>query len=323
VRLRVYHRTRYTYPTPAKESHNEARLMPLSDEDQTCLDFRLSTTPPTRVFAYDLPTGRVHHFHLRPPHTELTIHAESLVVTHRRDPFQGLQLATDDSAFYNLEAVRQRYYEYLAPTDRVHLHPETDRIAVVAHKQTGASTASFLIALTRLLYRVLSYTPGATNVNSTIQHVLEHKSGVCQDFAHLMLAICRRQGIPARYVSGYLYTGERRTDNTVTTEESGQEILPLEAGDGAGTIDRSLQSNSGEVSPEAFVGGDAMHAWVECLLPSGEWRGFDPTNNQVTNDYYVKVHYGRDYGDVPPLRGVYRGPFAHSMDVSVRVVREG
>ena len=297
--------------------------MPLSDEDQTCLDFRLSTTPSTRIFAYDLPTGRVHHFDLRAPHTDLAINAESLVVTHRRDPFQGLQLATDDSAFYTLEGVKQRYYEYLLPTERVHLHPETDRIAAVAHKQTGVGTASFLIALTRLLHRVIAYKPGATNVYSTIQHVLEHKSGVCQDFAHLMIAICRRQGIPARYVSGYLFTGERRADNEIAPDTEGQETLSFEEMPAGGTIDRSLHSHEEEVSPEAFVGGDAMHAWVECLLPSGEWRGFDPTNNIVTNDYYVKVHYGRDYGDVPPLRGVYRGPFAHSMDVSVRVVKEG
>jgi len=278
--------------------------MPLSDEDQTCLDFRLTTTPPAHVFAYDLPSGRVHHFDVRSPHMELVVAAESLVVTHRHDPFAGLQLVTEDSAFYSLEGIRQRYCEYLAPTERVHLHPETDRIAAIARKQTGAGTASFLIALTRLLYRVIAYKPGATNVNSTIQHVLEHKSGVCQDFAHLMLAICRRQGIPARYVSGYLYTGGRKTEH-----------LSIERGEN--------DEANGETPSDTLVGGDAMHAWVECLLPGETWHGFDPTNNVLTNDYYVKVHYGRDYGDVPPIRGVYHGPFARSLDVSVRVVKEG
>src|SRR5437868_6691715 len=98
--------------------------MPLSDSDQTCLDFRLSTTPPTRLAAYDLPTGRVHHFNLRAPHSELTIRAESLVVTYRHDPFATLPLTGDDGEFYQRDGVRQRYAEYLAPTERVPLHPE-------------------------------------------------------------------------------------------------------------------------------------------------------------------------------------------------------
>jgi len=270
--------------------------MPLSDEDQTCLDFRLTSSPVARVFAYDLPSGRVHHFNIRAPHSELAIVAESLVVTHRHDPFIGLQLDTDDREFYQREGVRQRHAEFLAPTSRVPLVEDTDRIAAIARRDSGGSTASFLIRLTRALYRVLTYTPGATHVNTSLEIILEHRQGVCQDFAHLMLAICRRQGIPARYVSGYLYTGEE----TVGEEER----LVTQV-------------------PGSLVSGDAMHAWVECLLPDGQWRGFDPTNNLLTNDHYVKVHYGRDYGDVPPVTGVYHGPFSHTLDVAVRVLREG
>jgi transglutaminase-like putative cysteine protease len=297
VRLRITHTTRYIYPAPARESHNEVRLMPLSDDDQTCLDFRLSLTPEARLFAYDLPSGRVHHFNIRAPHSELTMVADSLVATHRHDPFIGLQLERDDREFYRREGIRQRYAEYLAPTARVPFVADTDRIAAVARRQSGGSTASFLIGLTRALYRVLTYAPGATNVNSSLLQVLEQKQGVCQDFSHLMLAICRRQGIPARYVSGYLFTGETTT----------------------GTEEERLTAQV----PGTLVSGDAMHAWVECLLPDEQWRGFDPTNNLLANDHYVKVHHGRDYGDVPPARGVYHGPFSHTLDVSVRVVREG
>ncbi len=304
MRLRLYHTTHYNYPSPAMDSHNEVRLMPLSDSEQTCLDFRLTTAPATPIFAYDLPTGRVHHFDIRAPHRELSIVAESLVVTHHHDPFQGLNLTEDDSAFYRQATVQERFSEYLAPTERVLLHPETERIAAVARKQAGIGSASFLVALTRLLYRVIAYTPGATTVNSSIQHVLEQKSGVCQDFAHLMLAVCRRQHIPARYVSGYLYTGGRVEDYPMEIPEEGETPHPA----------ASLRTNP--------TGGDAMHAWVECLLPDGKWHGFDPTNNLLTNQNYVKVHYGRDYGDVPPLRGIYRGPLARSMDVAVRVLRE-
>lgn len=184
------------------------------------------------------------------------------------------------------------------------LPPETQRIAAVARKQTGGSTASFLIALTRLLNRVFTYSPGATHVNTPLAQVLEHKQGVCQDFTHLMLAVCRQQHIPARYVSGYLYTGEDRT-----------ETLHEALGDPNSPDPKARRD-------DRLISGDAMHAWMECLLPDGQWHGFDPTNNLLTNDHYIKVHFGRDYGDVPPVRGVYRGPFAHTLDVSVRVVQE-
>lgn len=303
MRLRISHTTRYVYPTAATESHNEVRLMPLSDDDQTCLDFRLNVTPAVRIFAYDLPSGRVHFFDTRSPHDELAIQAESLVVTHRQNPFLFLPPGDEDGAFYRRESIRQDYAEFLTSTDRVQLHPETDRIAAIAHNQaSGAGTVPFLMALNRQLYRVLFYRPGTTNVDTTIQHVLDHREGVCQDFAHLMLAICRRQGIPARYVSGYLYTGESRPH------------------DGDGIVESSEYADPDE--PHGLVSGSAMHAWVECLLPDNRWHGFDPTNNLLANDFYVKVHTGRDYGDVPPVRGVYRGPSAHTLEVAVRVVSD-
>ena len=103
---------------------------------------------------------------------------------------------------------------FLTPTERVPFVEETERIALVAQKQSSGSAASFLIALTRLLHRVFTYAPGATNVNTSIVQVLEQKQGVCQDFAHLMLAVCRKRGIPARYISGYLYTGAEKEDES-------------------------------------------------------------------------------------------------------------
>lgn len=274
--------------------------MPVSDDDQTCLDFRLKTMPAAVQFAYDLPTGRVHHFDIRSPHRELKIEAESLVVTHRANPFALLPHTEDDENFYSQEHVRSGYAEYLMPTTLVQLHPETDRIAAVARKQSGPGTTSFLKALTRRLHRVLSYKPGATRVDSSILHVLEKNEGVCQDFAHLMLSICRRQSIPSRYVSGYLFTGRAAEDN-----ESGKSSL-----------NESFDTSAGLIS------GDAMHAWVECLLPDNRWHGFDPTNNLLTNDHYIKVHFGRDYTDVTPIRGIYRGSASHSLDVTVQIIHD-
>ena len=306
--------------------------MPLSDIDQACLDFRLTTTPHAPIFAYDLPTGRVHHFNVKSRHSELILRAESVVITHHHNPFVKLQLIADDMEFYRRPDVRQAYYEYLQPTRRVPLEPETDRIAAVAHKQAGVGAASFLIALTRLLHRAFTYAPGTTTVNTSLQQVLENKQGVCQDFAHLMLSVCRKQGIPARYVSGYLYTGEHSASDSSTSEtntgrraDEERDSGPLAVsgtGEAVETLTDTKNRETPEDNPEGLVSGNAMHAWVECLMPDGHWRGFDPTNNVVTNDYYVKVHVGRDYGDVLPVRGLYRGPFAHTLDVSVQVRRE-
>ena len=298
--------------------------MPLSDADQICLDFRLTTSPPARVFAYDLPLGRVHHFNVRERHQELKICAESLVVTQAANPFAQLQLVTDDTDFYLRPEIRQKYYEYLQPTRRVPFASETDRIATVARKQAGIGTASMLISLTRLLHRAFSYSPGSTTVNTSLQQVLENKQGVCQDFAHLMLSVCRKQGIPARYVSGYLYTGEQEPSSASETntgrraDDQNIEATSLHAMDSAAASAPSSRENDAK----GLVSGNAMHAWVECLMPNEQWRGFDPTNNMVTNDFYVKVHHGRDYGDVLPVRGLYRGPFAHTLDVSVHVLSE-
>ncbi|HLH81146.1 MAG TPA: transglutaminase family protein [Chthonomonas sp.] len=289
MQLCVRHTTRYAYPAAVRDSYNELRLMPVSDNNQTCRTFELDIEPKARIFSYELPSGTVHHFNIRAPHNALTIRAYSEVTTHIQDPFVGLQMHEDDSEFYAREGVRQRFYDYLSPTPLVPLTPETDRIAQLARRQAGGpATATFLIALIRLLHRVLEYAPGSTRVDTPIQQVLQQKRGVCQDFAHLMLAICRRQRIPSRYVSGYIYTGSG-------TKESGWS------------------------EEKHLIGGDAMHAWVECLLPDGAWHGFDPTNNLVVNGHYIKVHHGRDYYDVSPIRGVYHGPADHQMETSVRV----
>jgi len=278
--LHVYHRTLYRYPTPATESHNELRLMPWNDDAQTRLDFRLTVRPSAPVFSYRLPGGTVHHFNVREPHTELEIVAEARVETRRTNPFESLNLLDDDWEFYRRFSVQQDFAEFLAPTRLVPLHAEAERIAQVARRKAGASAASFLITLTRLLNRVLTYEPGATHVHTTLDEFLANRRGVCQDFAHLMLSVCRSQGIPARYVSGYLHLA------------LGQTATHLDSG---------------------------THAWVECLLPSGVWRGFDPTNSLLANEYYVKAHLGRDYADAAPTRGVYRGPAEHTMEAEVRV----
>ncbi|HLV81017.1 MAG TPA: transglutaminase family protein [Chthonomonadaceae bacterium] len=277
--LRIIHRTRSVYARPVTESHHQVRLMPLTDEDQSCLQFHLTTQPLARVRSFSTPSGNTHHFNIRSPHRQLEITAESLVETRRDNPFEGLNLVTDDWSFY-AEDVFQDYAEFLAPTRLVPAHPESARIARVARRKAGASVASFAITLTRLLSHLLTYAPGATSTHTRLDEFLQNRRGVCQDFAHLMLAVCRSQRIPCRYVSGYVYSP------------------PAEAPTHA---------------------EQATHAWVECLLPGGVWRGFDPTNDLLANARYVKAHWGRDYADAAPTCGVYRGAADQRLQVEVKV----
>lgn len=288
MNLWVIHTTRYRYESMVTTSHNEMRLIPLSDTDQSCTQAHIGVQPSAPQFHYDMPSGRVHHVNIRTPHRELTIRMEARVATRLPDPVVGLDLYGEAGGFYGPERSAD-FCEWLFPTRRVpHDHPDVaDELEALTRRARdaaeGPSPLAFLLALTRRIHQEFPYDSSATHVETTLEEVLSHhRRGVCQDFAHVMLAVCRREGIPARYVSGYLFTG-----------------LGLHS-------------------------GDVMHAWIECLVPDAEgrpvWRGFDPTNDLMANDAYVKVHRGRDYGDVTPIRGVVQGGGASTLEVDVRVV---
>ena len=140
--------------------------------------------------------------------------------------------------------------------------------------------AKYAIDLGERIHDLLGYDPTRPTSTRRSAYVIEHRAGVCQDFAHLDLACLRAKCIPARYVSGYLYAGE-----------------------------------------EGLRGDAATHAWVECVLPGGRWLGLDPTNRCLANDHHIRVHTGRDYDEVPPTRGIYTGPAAERLEVSVSVTR--
>jgi transglutaminase-like putative cysteine protease len=172
------------------------------------------------------------------------------------------------------------------------LHPHgftvpTKALATFIHKHhiaplVAADPLTAVRALCRRLYQALDYEPGFTAADSPIDHALIAGSGVCQDFAHVMIAICRGWDVPARYVSGYLFTD-------------------------ASAGDRSAP--------------DATHAWVEVFLPSLGWIGLDPTNDVAAGERHIVVAIGRDYSDVPPSRGVYKGEAESELTVDVMVRR--
>jgi transglutaminase-like putative cysteine protease len=149
-----------------------------------------------------------------------------------------------------------------------------------ALEKPAGDPLSALCSLNTIINQAFDYESGITQADSPIDHALGEKRGVCQDFAHIMIAVARRWGIPSRYVSGYLYHRPK-------------------------TQDRS--------------GPDATHAWIECYLPSLGWVGFDPTNNVVAGDRHIRAAVGRDYADVPPTRGTFKGLAESELAIAVSV----
>ncbi|MHB8635890.1 MAG: transglutaminase family protein [Fimbriimonadaceae bacterium] len=279
--LNTTHRTVYRYASASVDSHNEVRLRPLTDEFQTCLSFKLTTAPAAVVSYFSEPGGVVDAFSVAAPHQELVIVGQAEVETHTTDPFEGIDLITDDWHFYDRADVRNRFAEFLAPSKYTEPTPGVAVVTKGLLVDRVGSVARFLLALNAYIHDEFDYVPGATDVHSKLVEVFDLRAGVCQDFTHVMIACCRMAGVPARYVSGYLYCGGN----------------------------------------PALRGNQATHAWLECPMPSGRWLCLDPTNDLLANDRYVRIHVGRDYADVTPTRGVYIGGPGIGLDVSVQVER--
>ena len=285
-RYRLVHTTEFIYDGPVSESYNEVRLRPVHDERQSCISFRLTTTPSSRGVAYRDAYGNwVHQFNVLPEHRRLKIEAESVVLTHdsTEAPGEPQTLAEFDAKHNQLD---EEYFDFVAPTGYV---PHLNDLAPLLKSSEEASDGTlggFAEAASNLIYEMFHYVKGATHVHSSIEDSLAKRAGVCQDFAHLLLGVARMRGLPARYVSGYLVPGG---------------------------------GNGKDAKQEEVIGGQASHAWAEVLLPNQGWTGFDPTIGKPVGQRHVRIAYGRDYGDVAPVRGVYRGRAGQRLSVDVCV----
>jgi transglutaminase-like putative cysteine protease len=285
-RYHLLHATEFRYDGPVSESYNEVRLRPMHDEAQSCLSFRLITNPASRGTSYRDAFGNwVHQFNILPKHHHLKIEAESVVLAHDAPMLapNGMMLSEIDSYREELE---EEYLDFIAPTAYVPHVAELDELMGTARQNSDGSVSSFVQAASDLIHQRFEYVKGATHVNSSIEDSLSLGAGVCQDFAHLLLGVVRKQGLPARYVSGYL--------------------VP----ESAASPDAKLQE---------VIGGYASHAWAEVYLPGSGWIGLDPTLGLPLGLQHVRVAYGRDYGDVAPVRGVYKGHAGQRLSVDVRV----
>ncbi len=200
MRAEIRHVTEYRYQEPVWDSFNEVRLHPLRDERQNVLAFDIHVTPEVPVSSHrDYFGNLIHHVHVHERHTLLRIEARTLVVTYpSRIPAP--------TAIESLDPCRAELTEFLVASPRIPAGRWADIFDIPAPLRQD-DLPQFLLALTRTLYRRFSYVPGATNVRTTLEQFAGSGRGVCQDYAHAMLGICRSLGIPARYVSGYIYAG--------------------------------------------------------------------------------------------------------------------
>jgi transglutaminase-like putative cysteine protease len=217
----------------------------------------------------------VHSFDLQSPHNELTVTGRSVVETSPRATSSeriGWERLRDDR-------LRDRFSEFLAPTVQVPYDPRITDAAADLASQCEPPDAGF--AVVDWVQQQLTYVPGTTGVHTSAVQAWEGGEGVCQDFAHLALAVMRAMGLPGRYCSGYLHP-------------------------------------KGDAELGATMNGES-HAWLEVW--TGEWQQFDPTAGSPTGERHVLVARGRDYNDVPPIKGIFHGGPTARLDVSVRLTR--
>jgi transglutaminase-like putative cysteine protease len=284
VKLQITHLTRYNYQEPVIDSINEVRLSPRTDDRQKCSEHTILVEPQVSLFSYkDYFGNTVHHFTIPSPHQELAIESRSIVETDETIMKQTLHLPyKSECEILASESFQNQYAEYLMETDYTRITPEIQTFcSEMVHIHKAESIYQLLEQVSTLLYTNLTYDTGATHVHTTVEETLRLKRGVCQDYAHLMIAICRVFNIPARYVSGYQFIGNIHDDQS------------------------DIQH--------------ASHAWVEAYIPIVGWHGFDPTNNGEINWRYVKIGHGRNYRDIVPVKGVYQGSANQHLDVSVDV----
>jgi transglutaminase-like putative cysteine protease len=276
----IRHTTAFHYSQPISESMMELRLEPRSDETQRCLRFQVVISPKANLNEMrDYLGNSIHTFDVPSHHVKLAITSESLVETMPASPVPD---SLPRTAWADIDALVDNidYFDMMVPSYFVQRTARLEAFAQELNAKRRADPLSLLREINARINDSFEYERDSTDVDSPIDDVLTTRQGVCQDFVHVMLALVRGLGIPARYVSGYLF---HRTKG----------------------YDRSAS--------------DASHAWLEAYLPSLGWVSFDPTNNTLGTERHIRVAYGRDYADVPPTKGVFRGEAETKLDVEVKV----
>ena len=294
-RYSVRHETTYRYAADVMHSHHLLHLVPRPAPYQECLEHDLQIEPAShrRVDGQDAFGNPLIRLELAQPHRELRVISQMQIEVHARP-------AVSPETTEPWERVRDSFaYRGAWPSrdqlDAARFRHESPHVRV-KQSFTDYSAACFTEgrpilaaaeALSTKLHDEIEYAPGVTTISTSPTEVLETRRGVCQDFAHFMISCLRSRGLAARYVSGYLRTN-------ATQGESGEKL----------------------------VGDAASHAWVSVWSPPYGWIEFDPTNGCFAGTDHIAVAWGRDFGDVSPLRGVILGGADHKLSVTVRVSPE-
>jgi len=293
----LVHRTTYTYANSVTDSYGRTTMTPRDGPGQACLStqIEIDPTPADTAAHVDYFGNRTTYFGVTTPHTRLVVTARSTIEVTRHAPDAAAlpsvgwhevarRVAAGEVGRLDPSLVDLR--EALLPSPHVAFADEVREWAA----PTFADDRPVVEVLVELAHRIrteLAYRSGSTTVHTTQAQLLAQKAGVCQDFAHLMIAALRLHGLPARYSSGYIET----------RPPAGREKLR---------------------------GADASHAWVSAWVPGAGWLEVDPTNDQLVDDRYVLLGWGRDYDDVPPLRGViFTEGSGSRLQVSVDLVPSG
>lgn len=279
VRYEIEHISRYCYTAPVQQCVMLLCLEPRKGRGQRLLDFEIETQPPASLTRTTDCFGNARHLlDLHRAHQTLEIATRSTVEATpapplpRRLPTGAWEaLGTREGSFAD--------WDFTHPSALVRPSPALAAFVERHRIEPLDDPLESLLQLSHALHHCLHYIPGSTSAESPVEHILETGRGVCQDYTHLMLAIARSWGIPARYVSGYLHSAQ-----------SGEQAL-----------------------------NNATHAWVECRLPELGWVGFDPTNQHLAGTGNVCIAIGRDYRDVSPTRGVRQGGGATQLEIEVRM----
>jgi transglutaminase-like putative cysteine protease len=267
----IEHETLLRFPEPVREHQVELRLAPREDEHQRLLACTIEVEPAAELHRHlDAFGNTVHRFSLVAPHDRLGVRMRVEVETYLENPFDWLPLAPAAEAAWLAERRREdpRLLEFVLHRSDAVPDPASfgDALAPPAPRPDRPLVEN-VQALAAWAHERFAYDAVATDVHAPLAVFVEKRGGVCQDFAHLLVAVVRSWGVPARYVSGYLDPGALGEDEPV----------------------------------------EATHAWAEVLLPGAGWRGFDATHALVANDHYVPVAVGRDSQDAAPLRGAFKG----------------
>jgi len=278
MKFEVLQKTRYQYSEPVKQSINKCIFKPLHDEKQQLFSYEQIILPKAESTTHsDYWGNEVVTFYIWEPHDFLEVQTRSVLEVKVQKV--DVVFTADMEEEMQSAQFKEVFAEYLMETPYTMLSMDAIFPILETIKEDDDNPLQFVAKLNQYIYEHFSYVPGSTHVKTTAQEAYELRTGVCQDFTHIMLAICKSQGIPSRYVSGYIYSGE----------------------------------------DVAMRGESMTHAWIEIYLPSYGWIGFDPTNDMIAQEQHISVAKGRDYADITPLKGVYLGNGIQELSVSIQV----